>query len=395
MPDLPNLLIVSHVRHYSHDGKLYAYAPYAREIDIWADLFPELRIAAPCQNAAPSGDCAALTRSNISVVPLPETGGTTLQAKIHQLFRLPAIVWRLRRAMRWAGAIHVRCPGNVGLIGVLLAPLYSRRLVAKFAGQWDAVRGEAVTVRLQKRILASRWWKGPTTVYGRHSGQPKKVVSFFTSMLDSQQMEMAQAAAAARREIGKLRVLFVGRLSRSKNVECVLRAVALAKSEGTPVEAVIAGEGPEEAALKALCHDLRVTEDVQFHGGISFDRVLQLYSDSHVLVLASETEGWPKVVAEAMAFGVICIASDRGFLREMLGDGRGILIHAGDSKAIASAFSLIAHHPESFDQMRRKAAQWSREYSLEGLRDALADLLSKCWGISFTGRSGQMRAAAR
>ena len=56
------LLIVSHVRHYRHDGQLGAYGPYAREIDIWADLFESVVIAAPLRRVPFPGDCLPFTR---------------------------------------------------------------------------------------------------------------------------------------------------------------------------------------------------------------------------------------------------------------------------------------------------------------------------------------------
>src|SRR5207302_4620384 len=54
------LAVVSHVVHYQKRRALYAYAPYAREVEVWADLFREVVIAAPCRNDVPPGDCAPL-----------------------------------------------------------------------------------------------------------------------------------------------------------------------------------------------------------------------------------------------------------------------------------------------------------------------------------------------
>src|ERR1700736_3083594 len=73
------LAIVSHVVHYRWGGELFAYAPYAREIEIWADLFEDLLIAAPCRKTVPAGDCALLGRRNISIDPQPEVGGEGLR----------------------------------------------------------------------------------------------------------------------------------------------------------------------------------------------------------------------------------------------------------------------------------------------------------------------------
>src|SRR5687767_7523008 len=151
------LLVVSHVRHFKHSGSIFAYTPYACELDIWADLFSRVIIAAPCRDEAPPDDTTAFTRSNISIFPQKETGGSTVSAKLALLLSVPGLAWSLGRAMRRVDAIHVRCPGNLGLIGAIMAPLFSSNLVAKFAGQWNRYPGEPWTVRLQKSILRSRW----------------------------------------------------------------------------------------------------------------------------------------------------------------------------------------------------------------------------------------------
>src|SRR5712691_4604648 len=117
MRKLSRLLIISHVVHYRCRGQLYSYAPYAREIDIWADLFPEVVIAAPCYDEAPPSFCAPFTRSNITIRPQKESGGESLSAKFKQITMLPSLVWTICQAMRQADAIHVRCPGNLGLLG--------------------------------------------------------------------------------------------------------------------------------------------------------------------------------------------------------------------------------------------------------------------------------------
>src|SRR5436309_1535265 len=114
------LLVVSPVVHYRHAGRLYAYGPYAREIDVWAELFETVVIASPLQTATPPADCLPFTGENISIAPLPQRGGHTLGAKMNLIASLPALVFGLAKAMRRADAIHVRCPGNLGLLGALL-----------------------------------------------------------------------------------------------------------------------------------------------------------------------------------------------------------------------------------------------------------------------------------
>ena len=380
--ELRRLLIVSHVAHYRYNDRLYAYGPYAREIEVWSELFSEVIIAAPCRNEAPPGSCLPFTRSNISIQPQKETGGETRGAKIKQIFALPGLVWTLSKAMRRADAIHVRCPGNLGLLGIILAPFFSRCLVAKYAGQWSSYPGEPWSVRLQKAILRSKWWRGPVTVYGHWPNQPSNVIPFFTSILSAEQVIRARAAVSIKRVGNPLRVLYVGRLSAAKNVDVLLSAVAELRKQNLDLELLIVGDGLERPALEAQVRQLGISDRVEFSGGVDFDRVHDFYEQSDVLVLASETEGWPKAITEAMAFGLICIGSDRGLVPWILGDGRGIVLRPRDRAALRTVLQQVAKSPENYDLLRSEAAAWAQKYSLESLRDSLRDLLTENWGVT-------------
>jgi glycosyltransferase involved in cell wall biosynthesis len=378
-----NLLIVSSALHYRHGGRLFAYGPYAREIDVWADLFPRVRVAAPCRDEAPPGDCLPFTRANIEVVAQLETGGDDLGAKAAQVLLLPLLVFGLCRAMRRADAIHVRCPGNLGLLAVLLAPLFSRRRVAKYAGQWSGYAGEPWTGGLQRRLLRSAWWGAPVTVYGRWPNQPPHVVPFFTSILTDEQVGRARESAG-RKSFGHAppRVLYVGRLYEGKNVDVLLDALGELKRQGVEPSCDIVGEGHLRASLEARAASLGLRDRVGFAGGVDFERVLSFYEGADVLVLASENEGWPKAIAEGMAFGLVCVGADTGFVPEMLGGGRGVVVPPGDARALADALRRIVESPEECARMSARASAWARKYSLEGLREALRELFAAHWGVS-------------
>jgi glycosyltransferase involved in cell wall biosynthesis len=374
------LLVVSHVVHYQQGNQLHAYAPYAREIEIWADLFEQVTIAAPCRTSPPPGDSAHLDRANITLWPLPETGGATSRAKFAQALRLPHVILRLVRAMRTAGAIHVRCPGNVGLLGAILAPLFTKYRVAKYAGQWSAYPGEPWTYRLQRWILRSPWWGAPVTVYGAWPNQPGHVIPFFTSVLTPDQVHQAQHSASTRAWHHPLRILFVGRLTHPKNVHVLLAALRQLAAAGSIAHLTIVGDGPERPQLERQASSQLPPGTVTFAGAQPFEAVLQHYEQNDVLVLASESEGWPKVLAEAMAFGLVCIGSNRGLVPHMLGQCRGLIVEPGEPAAVSAALRHIAQAPGQYEPMRLAAAAWAQQFSLDGLRDALAALLREHWG---------------
>ncbi len=382
MTCVKRLLIVTHVTHYRHEGKIFAYGPYAREINIWCDLFTDVMIAAPCKVGPPPGDGVAISRANIELRSIPASGGESIRAKLWQLILLPRIVGLLIFAMRATDAVHVRCPGNLGLLGVILAPCFCSKLIAKYAGQWNGFPGESWSVRLQRHLLGSRWWRGIVTVYGDWPNQPPHVIPFFTSVMTAEQVDRAKEIAARKTAQQTLSLLFVGRLSKSKNVDVLIEAVARLKQADIRVHCDIVGDGAQRRQLGEQVQRLKLEECVHFAGAIDFDQVFDFYDRSQVLVLASDTEGWPKAIAEAMACGLVCVGSDRGLVPWMLGKGRGFVVPARDVDALTSTLRELALSPVERIEISKRAATFSQRYSLETLREALRKLLTEHWHVN-------------
>ena len=381
------LCIVSHVIHLRHREQIHAYGPYAREIEIWADLFDEVIIAAPIRKEAPTGFALPINRPNVSLSPQIETGGNTLSAKLLQALSLPIHIFNLCRAMRGVDAIHVRCPGNLGLLGVILAPLFSKKLIAKYAGQWPDYDGEPWSFRLQKKILRSRWWNSPVTVYGEWPGEPLHVVPFFTSMMTQQQVADAVAVSSEKTLEAPIRIVFSGRLSKEKGVHHLLEAVGILKERGLDVELAIVGNGAEFDSLKKQIAAVGIADQVKMVGDVPYEAGLEYFKWGHILVLPSQSEGFPKVLAEAMCHGMVCIGTDSGLVPKML-EGRGIVLERVNANSIADAIERISSDADCFQKMSRAGLEWASQYSIEGLREALEELMEKSWGVSL-GRGGR------
>lgn len=132
-------------------------------------------------------------------------------------------------------------------------------------------------------------------------------------------------------------------------------------------ELLIAGQGPQEQYLRDLALRLGVAERVRFLGVLAQTQLRSLYSAVDILVLASEREGWPNVLLEAMACGTPVVASNVGGIPEIVSAPEsGLLFEAGNAISIAAAVDRLRSAMPSREATRAYAAQFSWQSTTEG-----------------------------
>ncbi len=136
------------------------------------------------------------------------------------------------------------------------------------------------------------------------------------------------------REHGR-RLLFVGSLETLyKGPDTLLHAVELCRRNGTPVTLRLVGEGRERPRLMRVASALGLEDFVTFVGKLPPGAAVRREMDeSDLFVLPSRTEGLPRVIIEAMARSIPCIASGIGGIPELLGPDE--LVVPGDAAALA------------------------------------------------------------
>jgi glycosyltransferase involved in cell wall biosynthesis len=171
-------------------------------------------------------------------------------------------------------------------------------------------------------------------------------------------------------------VLFVGTLTKVKNVDLLLRTYgSLAPRLGEHL--TIVGDGPLRAGLERLAADLGISARVSFLGVQSREKVCELMGTARCLVLPSSNESWGVVVAEALACGTPVVASHVGGLPEIVRDPvAGVLVEPGNGDALACALLEVLerrHEPSVVASgsgampWRRAAAPLAEVYGAVGL----------------------------
>ncbi|WP_147818770.1 glycosyltransferase family 4 protein [Salidesulfovibrio onnuriiensis] len=136
-------------------------------------------------------------------------------------------------------------------------------------------------------------------------------------------------------------IVAMGRLHAQKGFDLLLRAFAGLADEYPEWSVVVFGEGRERGLLEALARELGVQGRVSFPGRTSTPHAD--LSQGDVFVLSSRFEGFPNVLAEAMAAGLPCIAADcPGGPADLITDGKdGLLVRANDVNDLRGALGVL------------------------------------------------------
>jgi len=156
---------------------------------------------------------------------------------------------------------------------------------------------------------------------------------------------------------GALRLLFVGRLVRTKGPRHAIRALALVTDRATTLE--IVGDGPDRAACEAEVVRLGLEGRVTFRGTLPHAEVEERYRAADVFVFPSYREPGGNVVFEAMGFGLPLVVTDRGGPAAVVDDSCGYRVPVSDAAAlareVAAAIDLLAADPRRRRAMGRAA----------------------------------------
>ena len=292
--------------------------------------------------------------------------------------RYPCYARAILQERRQADVIHVRAPANISLLALaLLWFLGSPKLRwAKYAGDWNRRVGEPVSYRLQRWWLLRGWHRGVVTVNGRAPKQPHHVHSFLNPCLTRAELEDGLVASRGKQLCQPVQLVFVGRIESAKGADLCLEILARLEQSGFLAQLDLIGEGAERAQFEQKARDLGVFEHVKFHGGLPRDTLGQFYERAHFILLPSDSEGWPKVLSEAMAYGVVPIASAVGSIPEYL-------THFSTGQSIASRKSLLfsaaidgyLRAPSRWQEHSRNAVKAAKQFSYSHYLRAVANLL--------------------
>ena len=366
--------IITHVPHGYQNGNYFAYSPYVREMNIWSKYVDEIVLVAPLHLKNSTSIDMDYSHKVIDFRNVSNFNFLTLNSFFLTLIKLPKIIFEIYKAMKHSDHIHLRCPGNMGLLGCFLQILFPKKTkTAKYAGNWDSKAKQPLSYRLQKWILSNTFLTRnmQVLIYGEWKNSSNNIKSFFTASY----FEKDKTNVKPKDFNAKVTFVFVGTLSNGKQPLYAIQLIEQLYKNGHDVCLEIYGEGVEDEQLENYI-SLHNLENIVFLKGNQNQEVIKnAYLQSHFVILPSLSEGWPKAVAEGMFWGCLPIATTVSCLPNMLDNGnRGILLQLTLHEDVEKVQLHITNNNLYKDKVK-KAIAWSRYYTLDVFEEEIKLLL--------------------
>ncbi len=389
--------IITHVLHKKNGQRLVAYEPYVREMNLWLNNVDEVQIVAPFSNENVSSIDSTYRHSNIELKTIPSFDITSVGNAIKAIFLIPIISFKIFKTMLWADHIHLRCPGNIGLLGCFLQILFpSKPKTVKYAGNWDPKSKQPRSYRFQKRILSNTFLTRNTKVlvYGEWENQSKNIIPFFTATYTENEivpvtktnchpeLDEGGSQLGVDNEIAKsfaprndFRFIFVGGLTVGKQPLLSVQTVEKLKEKGYNVRLDMYGDGVERENIEKYIQKNNLEETIFSHGNVDKVIVKKAFQQSHFLVFISKSEGWPKVVAEAMFWSCLPITTAVSCVPYMIDNGNRGAIVTDDLDTIVNQIEVYLNDKELYQKQINGAKNWSQKFTLEKFEAEIKELL--------------------
>jgi glycosyltransferase involved in cell wall biosynthesis len=296
------------------------------------------------------------------------------------IFPFPAL--RGQRIREEVDVVHLHTPGIMGSAAFLTARYFHKPLVGTFHTNVWAMRDSFPSTPLVRLFFRAAWWyslgtywrcdaaTAPTAEAGAAlmsaSGKPfRRPVTVIPNGIEVDRFRPGIRTPDWRARCGlpdEPLVTYLGRLTVDKGVHRFLDAVEAAGSEAA-FSAIVAGAGPEEAAVRRrLRENPRLAARTRFVGPVAEEEKPALLSQSSLFVLPSTSDTSSLALLEAMASGAPSIAPDVGGPRELVEDGvTGRLVPVLSEGALSRAIVDLVRDAPLRGRLGRAAALHVRE----------------------------------
>ena len=368
------LTVISDTALYYWNGKSFGFGPVVRELESIAFLFDTIIWVGFERNDMKHNSIATeITNPNIKMVLLNKSGGNTLFEKLQVLANTPKMIYVIIKSVVGADVVHTRAPSSPAFLAVLISFLLKKKIWwNKYAGNWEQ-DNPPFFYGLQKKLL-EKALHSTVTINGKWPTQPKHCMSFENPCIDEQEQHIGAELLKTKNYNTPLTGIFVGRLETWKGVDKIIESLPVLISKGLEAFHFVGG-GEKLSYYKEVVTKMDLSIKVIFHDYLSRDKISHLFIESHVILLPSDNEGFPKVIAEAANYGCVPIVSNVSSLPHYINESNGFLwdINKGSFREFVESINLSS---ENLQSKAKEAFEMSKLFTFDRYAHRILELIN-------------------
>ncbi len=373
----PRFLIISAVIHKDNNGQIGGYTPYVREMNLWFKYVEKVRVIAPIVQKNLDPLESYYDHPQLEFIPVPAIEFTSPKKVFISLLNIPVILFQIFKGMIWASHIHLRCPANMGLLGAFVQLFFPcKPKTVKYANNWDWNSKQPLSYRLQQHVLRSSCLTRNTKVlvYGDWKEKSRNILPFYTASYT--QKDLIPVKVRSIDDLNEIKLLFVGTVTENKRPLVSVQVLEHLREKGFKASLDVIGDGAQKNELAKYVADRLLDDYVCLHGKKKPDEVSEFFRKAHFLIFISQSEGWPKVVAESMWWGCLPLTTNVSCVKQMVGQyERGVLVEP-DAEMVASEIIKLIKTPNQYNDMCTASMNWARQFTLERFEEDIKALLA-------------------
>jgi glycosyltransferase involved in cell wall biosynthesis len=381
-----HLVVFSHKPCWASPESSTGYATdggFPLQMEALSELFDQTTLVVPVGDSSSRSGEIELRGHNLQIVPVTmPTGRGGWRKAIFPWWLLRNAIPLLEQGLK-ADAIHAPIPGDIGTIGILLAKLLDKPLFVRHCGNWAV-----------QRTLAEKFWrwlmerlaggKNVMMATGGDLDHPSSsnpnVQWIFSTTMTTEELTSCALIRTVPAPENHVKLIIVCRQEWGKGTDTVIRALPTLLEHFPLLLLDVVGDGSARQSFEELARACQVEQHVTFHGRVNHALVLELLQDADLFCYPTSSEGFPKVVLEALACGLPVVTTRVSVLPYLVGPDCGVLIDEPTPSTVALAVQALLSAPEQYSQMSRQALETARGYSLEEWQNLIRSRLTASWG---------------
>ena len=346
------------------DGKLVGLDPTVEEIDHLSSLFKQVFHFAPVHNIPSPASFIQHKTPSVKIIPMIPAGGGNIIKKLKHVFLFCYHLIKIWPYLKKSDIIHFRAPTGFGVLFLpCLLLFWEKKIWIKYGGSWNS-KSVPASYKFQRWLLLLFPEYVIITINNSTETLGRNFFQFYNPCFKKSIIKDNKTIVNKKDFNNGLDLVFVGRVEKNKGIDHIFKVFKkIDQMENINSLKIIGGSEKERYYYEKASE---ISSKIAMLGLLNRKDIFKIYSESHILILLSNSEGFPKVIMEAGVFGCVPVVSNFDGISKIIKHGNnGFVMNAPNGKYNYNDFQKIFNSKSNLKKCSNNIFKKSHSFTYE------------------------------